>query len=133
MPTQTSFDGDLTLPGHWPQMLWLPVRGMPKKRPRVTSHGTFMPRRYVDWKEEVGAELVGGMSGQVDYPVELFVAFESDRTGVQLMPMPAAVRPKHLKRADIDNLVGGVMDAMQDAGVLADDRLVYQVNARVVG
>lgn len=124
---------DLVLPSDWPQMVWLPLRGMPKKRPTVTRNGTFMDHKYVDWKAEMELELSRrGLTGtNIDVPVHLYVSFRSGEIGLQLKPIPAALRPKHMRLADLDNLVGGVMDALQEADVISNDRLVYEISARV--
>lgn len=91
-----------------------------------------MPTEYMAWKNEVATLLPPMVRGQmIDHPVKLFVHFDTNRIGIQLKPLPNAVRPKHLGLNDLDNLVGGVMDALQDADVIVNDRMVYELAARV--
>ena len=107
----------------------LPVRGRAKARPRVTRHGTYMPADYMRWRRET-AMLVkaSGMPEQFTGPVQLTVLFDSDSMHIHVQELEGLVRPKHV-RADVDNLVGAVMDMLQDAGVIANDRLVLAVEA----
>jgi Holliday junction resolvase RusA-like endonuclease len=92
-----------------------------------------MPAKYVDWKEEFATRMaaVAAPSAPIDVPVHLYLSFESDAIGINMKPIPAATRPKYMRTQDIDNLSGGVMDAMQDAGVIDNDLLVYELSARV--
>jgi len=126
-------DVDPFVDTRWPDLLWLPMRPTTKKRPVVTRNGTYMPPDYVAWKEELATYLVEhGVAGAgIDHPVKLFVQFESNRIGMQLVPLHNAVRPKYLGTMDIDNMVGAVMDGLQDADVIDNDRLVYELESKV--
>jgi len=109
-------------------MLRLPLRGVPKPRPRVTERGTYNPKEYTAWKAEVADELAGlGIQNQIAVPVRLDVVFATDYIDFQLYPMVDHVRPKHV-RADLDNLAGGLMDALQDAGTIKNDELVRELH-----
>jgi len=111
-------------------MLWLPVRGKPKARPRVgVNNKPFMPAKYMAWKEELGHELQrhGLTDLQLDNSMSLEVVFGTEGMWIQLRPVPEFTRPKHV-RADIDNLIGGLMDGLQDAGVIANDDKIVEVH-----
>jgi Holliday junction resolvase RusA-like endonuclease len=89
-----------------------------------------MPKDYREWKQNVIEHLVeqGFDSHAIDYPVRMMVRFNSDSMEVQLFKLRNAKRPKYV-RADIDNLVGGLMDALQEAGVVVDDRWILGIEA----
>ena len=107
------------------------MRGMPKKRPVVTKNGTYMPKDYTDWKQQIAEEL-GAMSNLLDIemPVALEVVFGEDYIEFQLFPMEGHQRAKHVT-ADIDNLVGGLMDALEQGGVIANDKQIVRIKAWV--
>ena len=105
---------------------------IPKARPRVTKNGTFMPRDYTQWKqdfEKLARQQVGHIP-TITHNVELVVTFHPDHLVVELYDMADRDRPKGLRKADIDNLVGSVMDALQDARIINDDRQVVSILAR---
>lgn len=82
---------------------------VPKKRPRVTRNGTYMPAAYADWKQET-AYAMGKAYGYAP-PV----------TGSLRVEVLLVTKKK--PRGDMDNLLGAVLDAGN--GVLwQDDRLV---------
>lgn len=105
----------------------LPWPGMPKKRPRVTSNGTYMPKEYVKWKEQIAEFLavqptVEGLQG----PVALVIEFHKDK----IIVAASEFDNPRFGSADLDNLIGAVMDAFQDGGAYANDRQVTAVQAR---
>jgi len=59
--------------------------------------------------------------------VRLDVVFGTDYIDFQLYPMVDHVRPKHV-RADLDNLAGGLMDALQDAETIKNDELIRELH-----
>ncbi len=112
-------------------MLYLPVRAKPKARPRVTVNGTFMPADYTQYKRLIDSELrIRGLipRKQEEGPLSLEVIFGSEGMWFQLRPVSGHVRAMHVE-ADVDNLVGGLMDALQDATVFKDDKQVIEVHA----
>jgi len=113
-------------------MIRIPLRGKPKPRPRVTSHGTYMDKDYMEWRENVVLELHQQLNPNFDQPpikgsLRLIARFGSDFMDIQLLKVDE-VRAKHV-RADIDNLLGGIMDALQDAGVIVNDAQIVAVEA----
>ena len=110
-------------------MIRIPLRGKPKPRPRVTSHGTYMDKKYTDWKIDVAEELAvqGIKEPSIEGNLKLILRFGTDFIDIQLLKI-VEVRAKHV-RADVDNLIGGVMDALQDAGIIVNDAQIVAVEA----
>ena len=102
-----------------------------KPRPRVTRNGTHMPKPYMKWREDVQALLHGQGAILHDVPLSLEVAFS--RTEIEIWYQVLGTRSNNrqgMATGDIDNLLGGVMDAAQ--GVLwVDDRSIHQVEGRL--
>ena len=106
------------------------LRAKPKARPRVTRKGTFMPREYQEWRKEFGRQLADATSGaQFDGPVAMYVTFHTDAVSITIQPWPSE-RRKHV-RADIDNLLGGVLEVCEDIGLITNDRMVHRIYASV--
>ena len=111
-------------------MLWLPIRGKPKARPRVgVNNKPFMPPKYMAWKKELAAELElqGLASLHLSNSMSLEVIFATEGMWVQLREIKNFQRATHV-RADVDNLIGGLMDGLQDAGVIENDELIVEVH-----
>ncbi len=107
-------------------------RAKPKARPRVVEGGTFMPKGYMLWREAMVEELlarVGAGALGIEQPVRLVVTFGSDHIDLELEPIDIE-RPKYMRRSDLDNLVGAVMEVLQDSGILVDDKWVHEIQAR---
>jgi len=111
-------------------MIRIPFRGKPKPRPRA-DRNIHNPTEYTDWKADVAAWLQseGYHKLEIDRPVKLIAIFGTDYIDLQLIELGDVSRPKHV-RADIDNLIGGLMDALQTAGVLANDRWMLGIEAK---
>lgn len=108
-----------------PQVFVIPWGGKPKARPRVTTNGTYMPKPYRDWKQTITEYLQVSRISRMEGPVCLAVTF----TPTQMI---VAIEPSQVARygnADLDNLVGGLMDVLQDAGVIGNDRSVVAIHA----
>ena len=111
-------------------MLYLPVRGKPKARPRVVDKHAYMPDDYMAFKGKVDSEMrIRGMIPRemVTGPLSLDAVFGTDGMWFQLRPVPGHVRAVHVQ-ADVDNLLGGLMDALQDATVYEDDKQIVEVH-----
>jgi len=105
----------------------IPWPGKSKPRPRVTSKGTYNPTEYTEWKRDI-AELLSlmpevvGLQGEVG----LVIKFHPDKISV----LASQVQIKRFGQNDLDNLVGGLMDALQEAGVYKNDRQVTAIQAQ---
>lgn len=112
----------------------VPWPGMSKPRPRVTttksgkSH-TYNPSEYTQWKRQV-AEYLGYQQQvkKIEGPVSLMVTFTPNDMMVSLFPKPDIER---FGRSDLDNLLGGVMDALQDADLIDNDNKVVMVHGMI--
>jgi Holliday junction resolvase RusA-like endonuclease len=92
-------------------ILWIPGSVTPKARPRVTANGTFLPKRYREWRLRAEGELimqVHQMHPQPQLPIE--------RAALRII-----LRGKH--RGDGDNAIGSVCDALVGAGIFSADSL----------
>lgn len=113
-----------------PFSIVIPWPGMPKARPRVTENGTYMPPKYVEWKKNV-AQYLGYQSRRVEGPVSLYFIFTEGHVHVRVVPIVENYQRDKGVKADIDNLIGGVMDAMEEAGTLVNDSQVVHVTATI--
>lgn len=93
--------------------LWIPGPVIPKARPRVTSNGTYLPKRYREWRLRAEGEIlmqVHQMNPLPQLPIE--------RAAVRII-----LRGKH--RGDGDNAIGSVCDALVSAGIFSSDSLKH--------
>ncbi|MBO0349782.1 RusA family crossover junction endodeoxyribonuclease [Phormidium pseudopriestleyi FRX01] len=91
--------------------LWIPGSVTPKARPRVTANGTYLPKRYREWRLRAEGEIimqVHQMNPLPQLPIE--------RAAVRII-----LRGKH--RGDGDNAIGSVCDALVSAGIFTADSL----------
>ena len=97
----------------------IPFACVSKSRPRVTRNGqhTYMPKPYQEWRTAVRNEVTAQGIDQALFDAKL-------RLG-------AIMSFKGLGRGDIDNYVGGIMDACN--GLLyADDKQIKELHAVVL-
>lgn len=114
-------------------LIRIPIRGKPKPRPRFdpVRRRTYMPDDYTSWRDQTVAFLRRAWPAQtdpIDGPLRLVAHFQSDGIDLQLYPVDGS-RPTGV-RADMDNLVGGLMDALQEAGVIANDNQILELEVR---
>jgi len=88
--------------------LWLPGKVSPKTRPRVSNGQAYLPSSYREWKQSAVLELLSQLGARGSLPLA--------RANVDI-----ALTGKH--RGDLDNLAGGILDALVEAQVITDDRL----------
>jgi Holliday junction resolvase RusA-like endonuclease len=95
-----------------------------KPRPRVTSRGAFLPTAYREWQALVrDAAIVA--AGELEDRGTPWPA-HAERYRVDIVVVPPDRRGR-----DVDNLAGGILDALN--GVLwRDDRLVVDLRCRRV-
>jgi len=111
---------------------YVPLRGKPKARPQVTSHGTFMPRPYREWRKDFGnLLLLQRPKKYMEQPIGVELEFGTDEVRIKTYPLFEAIRPTHV-RADIDNLIGGVLEVFEDVHVVENDKQIYVVQASVL-
>ena len=108
--------------------LILPWEGKPKARPRVTENGTYMPKEYVEWKEAIAEYVRLQNLPTLVGPLSLLSKFYKDR--IEVMVSEGA--PPRYGQADVDNLSGGLMDALEDAGCYKNDIQIAQLSAQII-
>ncbi len=93
-------------------MTWqafLPIEPCAKERPRVTRNGTYMSKRYTDWRKRFVFLTRSCANGIFPVPGPLSIS-------VLVCTASGKMRP------DLDNVGAACLDALQDAGVIANDR-----------
>lgn len=99
--------------------IFIPMAPLGKARPRVTKRGTYMPIKYSKWKAEFGmrAKLAWAPFHPITGPFSMRIIFGT-LTGKM--------------RSDLDNAFASVADALQDAGLIANDRDCRHLSARLI-
>ena len=116
------------------ELIQLHLATKPKARPNVnfTQGIVYMPQDYEDWRQDMLREFVarGLTKGpSLTMPLRLDVNFGRDFTEFQLYPSPIE-RPTGI-RGDIDNLLGGFMETLQDAGIIVNDSQITQIRSQL--
>ena len=116
------------------ELIRMELATMPKARPNVnfTQGIVYMPKEYEDWRQTMLSELVAqGLTrgAALTMPLRLDVNFGKDFTEWQVYPAPFE-RPAGI-RGDLDNLLGGFMETLQDAGVIENDSQFVQVRSQL--
>ena len=104
----------------------VPMPAKAKARPRVTANGTHMPKEYSKWKRDFAWLARQNMKGKrfIDN-VDVIMSFHKDHVNITIMD---SERPR-FGRSDIDNLAGGVLDALQDGGLIMNDNKVVELHS----
>jgi Holliday junction resolvase RusA-like endonuclease len=109
---------------------------IPKKRPRVTRYSTHMPQNYLNYKDDVSTCYFEAQLKR-EIPKKMFLL--PIRIEIYFwMPIPKS-SSKRVRKAtegrwctkltgDMDNLIGGVMDALNNVA-WADDSQIVSVTA----
>lgn len=108
----------------------IPWRGIPKPRPQVTENGVYNPAHYTEWKDNI-KELLSHHRVAFEGPVSLDLLFTEKSVHVRVIPVVENFQRDKWVKGDLDNLAGGVMDALQDAGLIDNDRDVVQLHAGI--
>lgn len=88
-----------------------------KARPRVTARGTFMPKRYQDWRKKFVAVWCATVPRYTwDEPLCINVRWTT---------------PTGKMRPDADNAIAALWDALQDAKAISNDSLVRSGSFRI--
>ncbi|MCP8895325.1 RusA family crossover junction endodeoxyribonuclease [Shinella daejeonensis] len=101
----------------------IPISNMPPSANAMRSHfydgekvRSTKSKPYAAWKKATAWEIAGARPGRIDGPYRLYIAVQ---------------RHWRSKRArDIDNIIKPVSDALVAAGVISDDNLAEEVNAK---
>lgn len=90
------------------------MKAMGKARPRVCGRRAFMPKKYTDWKKEFGERAL----------IQSGYRNMSGRFGID----GSIVTKTGKMRSDLDNSIGSILDALQDVGVIGNDRDCVHIN-----
>ncbi len=96
-----------------------------KARPRVDRGKAHMPKEYSKWKRDFAWLARQAMKGkQFVGNVDVIMTFHKDHVNITIMD---SERPR-FGQSDIDNLAGGVLDALQDGGLIVNDNKVVELH-----
>jgi Holliday junction resolvase RusA-like endonuclease len=112
----------------------LPWRGKPKPRPRFSSsteHKAYNPAEYTEWKNDIAQLVLMKGLPSVHGKVRLDLLFRSESVNVRVIPVLGEYERAMYVTADIDNLSGGIMDALETAGTFDNDRDVMELRASI--
>ena len=109
----------------------VPWPAKPKARPRVTGSQAYMPSDYRKWKARVADFIALSRDEVVEGKCRVEMVFREKDVAIRVVPVIEDWRRAKGVRGDIDNLVGGMLDAMQDSGMIDDDRNVIEVHALI--
>ncbi|MFC3072375.1 RusA family crossover junction endodeoxyribonuclease [Shinella pollutisoli] len=106
-----------------PSCIRIPITDMPPSANAMRSHfydgekvRSVKSKPYAAWKKAAAWEIAAARPGRICGPYRLYIAVQRDWRS---------------KRArDIDNIIKPVSDALVAAGVLSDDHLAEEVNAK---
>lgn len=95
---------------------WVEGQPLPKQRPRLGKHGAYTPARTSAWEHSVSWQIGPVLSATEPFsgPVSIELEF---------------CRETH-RRADLDNLVKAVLDALNKLAY-EDDKQIVSIAARV--
>lgn len=113
----------------------IPGEAVPKARPRVLKSGfTYTPKRTADFEQRVRnayEQAYGGLE-PITCPVAVIMEFTTAIPKSYSAKKRQAIKDDDIvpqKRPDIDNLIKGVLDALNGIAY-ADDKQVWSVYAR---
>lgn len=110
-------------------MITLDITPVATPRPRVTKFGVYYPDKYKYYKKALKLLLRSSYKNRLEGAISLKVCF--------FMPIVKSTPKKkcealensaHLKKPDVDNILKGLLDAMNGV-CFDDDSQVYEVNA----
>ncbi len=98
------------------------VSPLPTPRPKVALRGrypvAYYPKKYNDYYDSLVAMIEALNLPTFSTPVSISADFFIEKARTSKLTEP---------KADIDNLLKGLMDSLQKAGVLEDDKIVVEL------
>jgi Holliday junction resolvase RusA-like endonuclease len=87
----------------------------PKARPRVSCNGTYLPKRYKNWREQAECDLL----------IQISELNPAPKLPLEKAAITLRFTGKHRTNSDLDNLAGACLDALtlNGAGILQDDNI----------
>lgn len=103
-------------------------------RPRVTRTGrAYMPAAYRRWKDTAVQILRSypdaGWPLEPPFSVDLNFYFTRPKSRTRAYNKNL-ITPRFAARGDLDNAIKSTLDALQDAGIIANDSGVWEIRAR---
>jgi Holliday junction resolvase RusA-like endonuclease len=115
-------------------VLTIPGKPMACPRPRATRRGrVYMPNNYMEHKKAISQDLRRAKilqdwihDDETPLKLELHFLFKrpKNKKGKGTQPEAKTTKP------DIDNLTKTIMDTLQDAGIIKDDKCIIEIHAR---
>lgn len=106
----------------------IPVVPQTSPRPRLSRYGTYMPKKYTDYKK-----TIVGYLKTLSIPVEPYCEIVM----VFYFPFPKSTPKKNMVEGklhqitpDWDNLAKGFCDSLQDAGIIKNDSQICNAVVR---
>ena len=116
--------------------IWIEYEGRPVPWARTNMLGSrhVTPKKQRLHRRQL-AKAMRQAAGKtvLEGPVSLFVKFDYERNVTQIQVWELQGFSARTKAPDIDNLVKQVMEALEDAGVVANDQQVAHVEAEKIG
>ena len=101
------------------------VAGMPTPRPRFNGKFAYMPKTYVEYQKALVTLLQAKGITKSDYcRIHLIFHFQYPKSTPKYKRIDGAPL---FNKFDTDNLAKGVMDALQKAEIIEDDRQIYDL------
>ena len=98
----------------------------PKARPRMSGKTVHMPTDYNKWKRDFAWVARQAMKGkQFIGNVDVIMTFHKESVNITIMDSEST----RFGQSDIDNLAGGVLDALQDGGLIVNDNKVVELHS----
>ena len=113
-------------------VIMLPGEVVPAPRPRFDSvrKRTYMPKKYRDWQNSV---FYHARAEAPEKPVisifEIKILFLFRRPKSKTTKTNRDFRSPRTGRGDLDNSIKSILDLLQQAKVISDDRLCYKIEA----
>jgi len=104
-----------------------------KGRPRATVRGghvrTYTPKKTAHWEAVAASTLMAGWDGPpLDCPVSVGILALFPRPQRMLWKRKPMPREPYCQTPDLDNVCKALLDSLQRAGVVRDDKFVWSMD-----
>ena len=120
-------------PVHWsaPLLVWIPGRPQPKQRPRVGRSRVYTPSATLAYEARIVEACRTLRPPMLPSPQDSWGGFYvvhivilTKRAKREATKSRAGWRVKSTSRGDVDNIAKSILDGLQRAGIIIDDRRV---------
>ena len=101
-------------------------------RPKVGKFGAYYPKAYKEFQEKAAYLLRSQWRGNqpITNAIQLEIFFLCTKPKSKVRKTTAHHRfPRSRARQDLDNMIKSILDALQDAGIIKNDNLVYSIQS----